>query len=91
MADLPGAKLPIGTGLNLLLAAARAVITGRVRVIPTRNMTRRVRAGFAKVGHLLLLLEQEGMIAPICGGWECLVPCDGLDVALERIRKTANA
>jgi hypothetical protein len=95
MPDAPDAELPIGHDLDLLLQAARAVITGRVRVISQLNIQRRLRVGFVKAWRLLVLLEQEGVIirsgvGPSGTGLECAVPRRDLDAALVRIRRSAS-
>lgn len=94
-----GTRLPIGEDLNLLIAAARMVITGRdlagrdIRVICASGIQRHLRVGFAKAARLIGLLEQQGIIRRLAEpGWqyECLVPADGLDAALERITQSAG-
>lgn len=100
MTEAPETRLPIGSDLHLLCEAARAVITGRwrtgrpVRTISASALQRHIRVGFAKAQRLMLLLEQEGVIETRFSKpgwqWRCLVPPDGLDAALERIRQSAG-
>src|SRR5580692_168073 len=81
-----GTRVPIGADLDLLLAAARAV-TAR-RSIGPGSLQRGLRVGFAKADRLVLLLEQEGLIARVgARRWTCLIRPGGLDAALDRIRK----
>lgn len=73
--------------LELLIAAAKLVITRHVRVITEANVQGHLRVGFVTASRLMCVLEDEGVIGRNGGAWECLVLRANMDTALARIRQ----
>ncbi len=83
-------RTPIGSDLGMLIEAAEQVISTQ---FGSRSMVqRRLRVGFAKVGHLMDLLEERDIIAPGVGSAarRVLVPRDRLAEAIDAIRSEAG-
>lgn len=84
-------RTPIGSDLGMLIEAAEQVISTQ---FGSRSMVqRRLRVGFAKVGHLMDLLEERDIIAPGVGSAarRVLVPSDRLAETIDAIRREAEA
>jgi hypothetical protein len=91
-----GERMEIGHDLDLFLNAARLVISRRswsgrpLKVVTQNSIQRHIRVGFVKAGHLLLLLEDFGIIAwsgP--SRYACTVEAGDLEARLTEIREAS--
>ena len=90
-------RMKVGHDLDLLLDAARLVISRRTwsgrpfKVITQNTVQRHVRVGFVKAGRLLLLMEDFGIVSRSgAGRFDCAIEAADLDAKLAEIR-TAHA
>jgi hypothetical protein len=86
--------MKIGHDLDLFLETASLVIRRRtwsgrpLKVVSQNSVQRHIRVGFAKAGHLLLLLESFGIVARSAdrGTFTCAIKDSELDAKLAEIR-----
>jgi S-DNA-T family DNA segregation ATPase FtsK/SpoIIIE len=81
-------RMPIGYDLSLLCDAVDVVT--RLKRVGASTVQRKVRVGFVKAEHLILLLEDYGVIGPRdAKGWHpVLVAYEDHVAVISRLRKT---